>query len=299
MRTVKAPDGLILIQGPGRLRIHLSADNGITPLCGVWAKFGPWGIIESPSSGWGCIECVKVSHQKGLNSDYRRKISRALQGNLNGRANRRIPLNENVFSVIATEEAAYWLGFLVADGYVHGTSGFGLKLAARDEVHIEKFRAFIQSKHPIKQVKQGSHTYSKLQFGSIKFVRELSQYGIVPHKSPLTFFPPENLLPKDLIRHFIRGVFDGDGWITFNERIGLAFGIIGTRNLLTSIQSELVTSCSLNFTKLCVDKRHKSSDYVTLGYGGNNQVRRIYHYLYDDSQIFLQRKEEVWHKICL
>ena len=55
-------------------------------------------------------------------------------------------INETIFDVIDTEEKAYWLGFLYADGYVSNhdknknRNVIELTLALNDFSHIKKFR---------------------------------------------------------------------------------------------------------------------------------------------------------------
>ena len=57
-------------------------------------------------------------------------------------------VNHDSFNSIKTEEQAYWLGFMYADGYV--SSGYvGLSLAVRDSFHLEKFKSFLNSNHNI------------------------------------------------------------------------------------------------------------------------------------------------------
>ena len=52
--------------------------------------------------------------------------------------------NENVFDSIDTEEKAYWLGFIFADGYISlkGNS-FELSLKGSDSEHLDKFNKFM------------------------------------------------------------------------------------------------------------------------------------------------------------
>ena len=59
-------------------------------------------------------------------------------------------VNEDYFEVIDTEEKAYWLGFLYADGSV-GTSRYTVELALKEEdyEHILKFKEHIESEHKI------------------------------------------------------------------------------------------------------------------------------------------------------
>lgn len=58
--------------------------------------------------------------------------------------------NENIFDVIDTEEKAYWLGFLYADGYIEtpndNKKSYSMELALKlsDVEHLIKFNDFMQ-----------------------------------------------------------------------------------------------------------------------------------------------------------
>ena len=52
--------------------------------------------------------------------------------------------NENVFDVIDSEEKAYWLGFIFADGYISSRDyGFEISLSIIDVEHLIKFNKFM------------------------------------------------------------------------------------------------------------------------------------------------------------
>lgn len=53
--------------------------------------------------------------------------------------------NENIFDLIDTEEKAYWLGFIYADGYVSSSNNqFELSLQGSDVEHLNKFNKFME-----------------------------------------------------------------------------------------------------------------------------------------------------------
>lgn len=55
-------------------------------------------------------------------------------------------LDENVFEVVDTEEKAYWLGFLYADGYVSDAKNdIEIGLAEKDAAHLEKAKLFFNT----------------------------------------------------------------------------------------------------------------------------------------------------------
>lgn len=50
---------------------------------------------------------------------------------------------------------------------------------------------------------------------SQKTVDDLKQLGCIERKSLILKFPTEEQVPFDLLHHFIRGYFDGDGSIFY------------------------------------------------------------------------------------
>ena len=56
------------------------------------------------------------------------------------------------FDVIDTEEKAYWLGFIYADGYISSIdkAGFEIALKAEDSNHLHKFNRFMEHKRQCK-----------------------------------------------------------------------------------------------------------------------------------------------------
>ena len=69
--------------------------------------------------------------------------------------------------------------------------------------------------------------------------------GCVPNKSLILKFPSEEILPKELQRHFIRGYFDGDGTIGLyphsktNPKLEESLLIVGTKPFLEKVQDVL------------------------------------------------------------
>lgn len=220
-----------------------------------------------------------------------------------GRLNK---INENYFENIDTEEKAYWLGFIMADGTVIKTNKNmklynRLKLALKlsDECHLKKLLKCIESTTEIKHYTTknnttnysgNDYTYCYVNCDSIKLTNDLIKLGCVPNKTYECSIPD---IPNNLIRHFIRGYFDGDGSISIykdsnTKKIRGEFSITSNYNMLTDIQNILIDKCNLKTTKI---KTYKRTDKAgSLRYGGKNQLTRIYEYLYNDSTIFLERK---------
>jgi DNA-binding transcriptional regulator WhiA len=112
-------------------------------------------------------------------------------------------LDENVFEAI-TDDSAYWIGFLLADGAIVDTT-VALCLQDQDSFHLEKFRQFVGGTQSL--IKVESTKSWRYAFQSQKVVDDLGVWGITPRKSSTATVHPFLVMN----RHFWRGVIDGDG----------------------------------------------------------------------------------------
>jgi intein/homing endonuclease len=113
----------------------------------------------------------------------------------------------------------------------------------------------------------------------------LNSYGCTPRKSLTVKFPNESIFKsKDLIRHFIRGYFDGDGSITYANKAHTAAKthIAGSESFLKSLQLYLAP-------ELQTQELYFGTNIYVLSYGHNNAFTLI-NYLYNNSTIYLNRK---------
>lgn len=212
---------------------------------------------------------------------------------------RKYEINETYFDKIDSEEKAYWLGFLYADGYVtnEGRYNVALTLKAEDKSHIEKLQQIICPKQPlhIKRSTLDEKEYESytLNLSSKHMVESLIEKGCTPKKSLTLTFP--TFLPKNLERHFMRGYFDGDGGLYVQpERKWFRAYLLGTEDFLNSFQTIISNETGLSITKLYHDKRHSDNTF-TLTKGGFNTVRTFMDFLYKDATIYLDRK---YHEYC-
>jgi intein/homing endonuclease len=218
-------------------------------------------------------------------------------------------LDENYFHDINTEEKAYWLGFLYADGYIYcarkkNTGRFSrmLKLTLHNDdfEHLVKFQKALSSDVSIKfetRLNRPNVIYPSLKIYNKQLVLDLIDKGCVQAKTHILTFP--TFLDQELIRHFVRGYFDGDGCITRTNKDNnksAQLNITGRKDFLLEIQKLLNNDQGLNFTKL--QKRHKDrdDDILTLYYGGINVMQKIKEFLYKDSTIYLDRKYKKFHE---
>lgn len=196
-------------------------------------------------------------------------------------AKRTNQIKEDVFDII-TEESAYWIGFILADGNVYHppkrSKQLNIGLAERDWEHLEKFKKFIGSNKPLYYNKNNGGVF--ISFYSNRIVEKLFEYGIVPRKSKIAKVP-ESLKNN---RHFWRGMVDGDGWVNYN-----LLGLCGTLDVVSCF-NEFVHSVS-NVTPR-VKPRQKTECCWEITYSAV-YVQSILDILYKDSCIALSRKKFV------
>ena len=188
------------------------------------------------------------------------------------------------FEKIDTEEKAYWLGFLYADGSVGSKEDkIELGLAEKDLKHIEKFKTFMNINNKI-SYREKTKSY-RMSFRSAKCKQDLINKGCIPKKSLILDFPNENQVPKHLIRHFIRGYFDGDGWFTNTESC-FQIGIIGTENFINGFLNSIENTNKDNKI-FDVHRKNGAKRYV---FGAYDDVLNFLNWIYKDSNIYLERK---------
>lgn len=195
-------------------------------------------------------------------------------------------LDEKVFDIINTEEKAYWLGFLYADGYVsYNTYDIELTLQLSDKHHLEKFKTFLKWENNVKT----DFYRCRIIFKNKYLHGKLCKLGCFPRKSLILEFPTKNQVPDYLLHHFIRGYIDGDGCIyiyksRYKKYTSPALNILGTENFLNSLKNVM------NWRDIKIYKK-KNQEARTLNYCGKYVVEML-DTLYKNSTIYLGRKYE-------
>jgi len=204
------------------------------------------------------------------------------------------------FENINNEEKAYWLGFIYADGYVEYSVGkggtLGIELSAVDENHLKKFNKSIHGNfnttRRVRHLEVTNKDYETccLKIHKKQFVEHLVNQGVMPNKSKVIDLPN---IPKELMRHFIRGFFDGDGCLTHDKtrsknctqdviKADFACGSIDFVGQLRKILYEAGIK-----SYICQEKNH-----YRLRIGGLKNTHEFLEYIYKDSSVYLDRKHE-------
>ncbi|PIS14898.1 hypothetical protein COT64_00245 [Candidatus Shapirobacteria bacterium CG09_land_8_20_14_0_10_39_12] len=208
-----------------------------------------------------------------------------------GQFQKRIFCDDNFFNNL-TLISSYWLGFIAADGCLSlKNRSITIGLALRDKSHLQKFKRAV---HTNSNIFYAFPTNSvRISIYSGKIFDQLINFGVTPNKS-LTISKVD--VPQNLLSHFIKGVFDGDGSITGKRVTHLQFMIAGNKPFLKNLQENLIKNCDINEVQLY--KLSGENKAFKLQYTGF-QLFRIMEYLYKDSlpETRLKRKYEKYLKL--
>lgn len=214
---------------------------------------------------------------------------------------RKHSFNEDYFKNIDTEEKAYWLGFISADGCIVKTGEYNsyrlyINLSRVDENHLQKFLNSINA-HDTKIQRytstsgfsnpNGTET-SRVVLNSFKLCKNLFNYNVHERKSYDIEMPQ---IKQSLIPHYLRGFIDGDGsfychYDDRNNRYRYSFEIVGASILfMKQVQNYLM----LNNIKTNIYTR-KSNQSIRLMSASKFEILKLIDLLYSDAHIYLDRK---------
>ena len=202
-------------------------------------------------------------------------------------------IDETFFDVIDTEEKAYFLGFLYADGCnATNRNAVILSLEENDKEILEKFNNLLQSNKPLQYVKfktTNSSNQYRLVITNKHISQKLVELGCHRAKTYSLMFPSEEQVPKHLVRHFVRGYFDGDGWVGKKS-----ICVVSTLDFCNSLAEILKERLNIN---CYIRARHPERNNTIRMLGLNNKSARTFlKWIYKDSNIHLQRKHDRYLK---
>lgn len=223
--------------------------------------------------------------------------------------------NYNYFSNIDSEEKAYWLGFISADGWINknkstGSSVLGIELQYGDISHLKKFNKCINGNYQISDrwrscslspYKKKNHT-CVLRIFSIEMYNDLLKLGINNNKS-YSFNIPS--ISQEYESAYFRGYFDGDGWISvprsMKSDINDGYFKCGFGGAAKEYMLQLQNLLLKNGIKCTIHKEEKDN-YATFWridiLHSNNNIYHFLDWMYLDANIYLERKYRIYKQIC-
>jgi hypothetical protein len=206
-----------------------------------------------------------------------------------GGSKRHYLLNEQAFDEW-NEYAAYWAGFLMADGCIYykkiGNPEIRLQLHPQDIVHLAKFKDFLSANNTIHTYSRpsrrgiGSHSYCQLVITSKYIVDKLATIGIIENKSLIS---QVKILENN--KHFWRGIIDGDGCLTMCNNCP-SINLVGSNTLIHQFATFINNNLNINPT--CGPRKNNLTWWSSIY--SKNAIKCI-SFLYNDAKIFLDRKK--------
>jgi len=204
---------------------------------------------------------------------------------------RKQELKEDFFEKINSEEKAYWLGFMFADGNVcQKGKSFRVKIGLNfnDKEHLEKLSKLIYGQNKVKTYKNGKYEdISEIVFTSKKMGEDLISHGCVIRKSSLVRMPK---LEDRFMRFFILGFFDGDGHVFISKRGKKVCGFTSNKNFLEDLSSFLESRLLIP-SKI----RIRKGIYGSINFGSAFAIKQLRDYFYlNNESLFLPRKRNIF-----
>jgi hypothetical protein len=208
----------------------------------------------------------------------------------------KLSINIDYFKEINSNDKAYWLGYICADGYITNNSA-RLSLISKDLEVIEGFKNAIKSEHTISKInsfdKRTKKTYTSYSIiiGNRLFVRNLVNLGITNMKSDILEFPK---IEEKYYSYFIAGLFDGDGSVSFygKNKNFLRMNLISTNEILTYIKKYL-EKINININSLEKISKNKNNVFKIYLY---KDTYKFLNYIYNDNnfEYYLKRKYDIY-----
>lgn len=213
---------------------------------------------------------------------------------------RKFTLDENYFYSINTEQKAYILGFICADGYV-AKDRLVICLSKVDTEILEVIKKEFNSTQTLKFYSRINPYNSnkscemvELQISSTKFVKPLLKMGLGNNKTYTLNSSVLKFIPKYLIKDFLRGYFDGDGNVMYGRKylsgIKYNINICGNEEFLLNTYQIYFPSTN----KMYFDKKSKQTFIWKLS--SKEKVKQFLYWLYFNSKIHLKRKYKIYLK---
>lgn len=205
-------------------------------------------------------------------------------------------INHDYFKIIDTEDKAYLLGFILADGCIqkkYGVNTISFHNSIEDISAIELFKNKVAFGNKLCFRKNnGKKDTVSIKGSSSIIIEDLSKFNILPNKTyDFNFEFPFEKIPNNLLRHFIRGFFDGDGTFTQNRfefittSLKFANQIINIICLQLDVDYRIRERKTKNVIEYMFYFKSKKISEKSI------YIKKLYDWLYKDSKYFFRKKK--------
>ena len=204
-------------------------------------------------------------------------------------------VNENFFKTWS-RSSSYVLGLLFADGSLENAPyirGKYVRITSTDHSLIEQVKGSLNSHHKVVTIPPSGNRKEKylLRIGSHKIYNDLENLGLHPRKSLDMELPH---IPYRFLSDFVRGYFDGDGCVAFENMKNRphnklkAIFTSGSKNFLVSLSKILKNRCLGKLNK--VYDSHRSYQLIYNSIDALKILEFIYSKVETRNLLYLDRK---------
>lgn len=248
-------------------------------------------IVNDYQSG---VSTTILSHKYNLSI---KGVCNILEQNGIERNNRYKNLNLKLtyFDQIDSLDKAYFLGLLFTDGSIgNKTNTISISQKSENSYILDLFDYYIGNEnkrsYDVRVRNDEVFIYQESLFKS-KYMKEtlINKYGILPGKSYKKIHLPT--IDIDFMNAFIRGLIDGDGWISYKSN---SIGFCGNEYAVSDLRSFFV-----NNLKCANNKIIKTNDYLfSVTWSNNSDIEKIGSFIYHDKdRLYLKSKYKNYKKI--
>ena len=209
-----------------------------------------------------------------------KKIDSATFSQIQSQKARKYNINQDYFKNWS-ENMAYILGFWFADGCIYNNRLFDITVHKKDKYILKQMANELGYEGPISDYVD--RQACRLNFSCKVIYDDIVSLGGTERKSNTVVFPN---IPKEYLKDFIRGYFDGDGcaYLGKNGRLNTTF-CCGNKIFLEQLLVILKEEAK-------IEGGHFNDENKTLVFGKRDSIK-LGHFIYDNSpELFLKRKRE-------
>ena len=201
-------------------------------------------------------------------------------------------------------EMTYVLGLIYTDGNLHirkDKSGYELGILSfgqKDKELVEKFLnlmdcdAIIRFKERQEFANTTSGELYYFSIGNKDIANDLINLGITPNKSLDMKFPE---IPEKYFRHFVRGLFDGDGSVYLDRNTLRVKLLSGSLDFIKSLNIRMANN---GFALRKIDTSHllkesKPRAYF-ICYSSKSSVKQFYEFIYNNTTEVIYYTRKKW-----
>lgn len=197
-------------------------------------------------------------------------------------------LDRNYFKCIDRPDKAYFLGLLLTDGNVWNKQ-IRIELKSDDEYILETFAKYIGRPEAKlhRRISSKNSTLTHLNTYCKQWVEDLEQWSMTPNKTYTATMP---ILEDSMMPHLIRGIIDGDGYIS---KDGSQIGVCGANfKNIEIIKNFLIDKLDINKNSII----KLNNGIYDVKWSSKKDVLKIGEYIYKDKcDCYLKRKYDRWY----